>query len=374
MKNLALSSINQSKKKKILIVDDSPEAIIVLGSTLKNFYRRQVALSGEDALDLLESTDELPDLILLDVIMEGMNGFDFCEKLKTDSRFNEIPVIFISAVNETFDKVKAFEIGGVDYIIKPFQREEVMARIKTQLKLNCLQKEIGRHNKNLTQLLVDKTEEIGNSQMATVFALAKVAESRDDVTGKHLIRVKAGCQLIAGRLSTHSEYSKMINIEYLYNIEKASLLHDIGKVGIRDNVLLKSEKLSNEEFEDIKMHTEIGAKILDEVYGAYTGNNLMKVGREIARSHHEKWDGSGYPDGLIGEEIPLSARIVALVDAYDALRSQRPYKEAFTHAKSQEIILRGCGKHFDPFVVELFLECEKKFEAYYEKENLLLHV
>jgi len=267
MNNLAFASIDQSPKKKILIIDDSPEAISVLGSALPKYYRRQVAVSGEDALDLLESTDELPDLILLDVMMEGMNGFEFCKKLKKDSRYNEIPVIFISALNDTFDKVKAFEIGGVDYIIKPFQREEVMARIKTHLKLDCLQKEIGMQNENLTQLVVDKLEEIKKSQMATVFALAKLAESRDDVTGKHLIRVKAGCRLIAGRLSTHAEYSKMINVEYLYNIEKASLLHDIGKVGIRDNVLLKSEKLSFEEFEDIKKHTEIGAKILDEVYG-----------------------------------------------------------------------------------------------------------
>lgn len=351
--------------KKILIVDDSPEAIEVLGSALPKHYKRQVALSGEKAIKLLDTSEELPDLILLDVLMSGMDGYEVCRHLKKDERLKDIPVIYLSALTDTKDKVKAFEQGGVDYIEKPFQLEEVRARVDTHLKLRFFQKQLETYNNNLKQMVEEKVKEISESQMATIFALAKLAETRDKDTGDHLKRMQLFCRLMAENLSIHSKYKDRINVEFIGNLQKASPLHDIGKVGIRDVILLKPGKLTSEEFEEMKQHTSLGANTLEEVYQEYPGNYFIKIGIEIARSHHEKWDGSGYPDGLCGDEIPLSAQIVALVDVYDALRSKRVYKEAYSNENTRGIIIQESGKHFDSSIVEVFLELEQEFDKAY---------
>ena len=356
---------NDIAHSRILIVDDSPEAIEMLSHALPRHCRRQAALSGEKALRLLETSQELPDLILLDVMMPGMDGFEVCRHLKNDDRLRGIPVIYLSALTDTGDKVKAFDQGGVDYIEKPFELEEVRSRVETHLKLHHLQKEIEAYNVNLKQMVEEKVKEISESQTATIFALAKLAESRDTDTGDHLKRIQVFCRLIADTLSRHSKYQDRINADYIENLQKASPLHDIGKVGIRDAILLKPGKLSPEEFEEMKRHTVIGADTLKEVYHKYPGNYFIKIGIEIAQSHHEKWDGSGYPDGLCEEQIPLSARIMALADVYDALRSKRVYKEAFPHEKAREIILQGSGKHFDAQIVEAFTFHEQAFDDAY---------
>jgi putative two-component system response regulator len=356
---------NSIIKWKILIVDDSPEAIDVLGNALPRHYRRQAALSGEKAIKLLEPGKELPDLILLDVMMPGMDGYEVCKHFKSDERLKDIPVIYLSALTDIKDKVKAFEQGGVDYIEKPFQLEEVRARVDTHLKLRFYRKELEDHINNLEQMVQDKVKEISESQMATIFALAKLAESRDADTGDHLKRVQVFCRLIAEKLRMDINHNNSINAEYVDNLQKASPLHDIGKVGIRDAVLLKPGKLTPEEFEEMKAHTAIGAKTLEEVYQRYSNNQFIKIGIEIARSHHEKWDGSGYPDGLRTEQIPLSARIMALADVYDALRSKRIYKDAYSHEKALKIIVLDSGKHFDPSVTEAFLKVEQEFEWTY---------
>ena len=351
---------NNIISKKILIVDDSPEAIEVLGNALPRDYKRQVALSGEKAIKLLTTSKDLPDLILLDVMMPGMDGYEVCRYLKNDDRFKEIPVIYLSALTDTKDKVKAFEQGGVDYIEKPFQIEEIRARVDTHLKLRSFQKELELYNSNLKEMVGEKVKEISESQMATIFSLAKLAEARDKDTGDHLTRIQIFCRLIAERLSMDSKYKSRINADFIDNLQKASPLHDIGKVGIRDAILLKPGKLTTEEFEEMKKHTLIGADTLEEVYQNYPGNYFIKTGIEIARSHHEKWDGSGYPDGLCGEEIPLSARIMALADVYDALCSKRVYKEAYSEKESRSIILQESGKHFDPLIIKTFMESEQK--------------
>ena len=211
----------------------------------------------------------------------------------------------------------------------------------------------------------EKVKEITDSQIATIFALAKLAESRDNDTGDHLKRVQFFCRLLAEKLSKHSKYRDRINEDFIENLQRASPLHDIGKVGIKDAILLKPGKLTPEEFEEMKLHTSIGANTLKQVYQEYPGNYFVKIGIEIAQSHHEKWDGSGYPEGLCGDGIPLSARIMALVDVYDALRSKRVYKEAYSNEKSREIIMQGNGKQFDSLVVEAFLEYEQEFEEVY---------
>ena len=354
---------------KILIVDDSPEAIEVLSSVLPNNCKCQVALSGEKAIELLERSEELPDLILLDVMMPGMDGYEVCGHLKKDKRCKEIPVIYLSALADTKDKVKAFIQGGVDYIEKPFQLEEVRARIATQLTLRFLQKELELHNQNLQQMVEEKVKEISESQMAMIYALAKLAESRDEDTGNHLKRVQIFCKLLAEKLSEHPQYIGKMSPEFINSLELASPLHDIGKVGIRDGILLKPGKLLPEEFEEMKEHTTIGANTLEEVYQNYPNNYFIRTGIEIARYHHEKWDGSGYPEGLRGNEIPLSAQIMALVDVYDALRSKRVYKEAYTHEKTCTIIMKGREKHFNSLIVDTFLACDQEFKRVYEQHE-----
>ncbi|MEI7885364.1 MAG: HD domain-containing phosphohydrolase [Clostridia bacterium] len=355
------------KNVKILIVDDSPEEIDVLGSILPVNCICQIALNGEKALQLLSDAKILPDLVLLDVIMPGMGGYEVCKRIKGDAKLKNIPIIFVSALGEAFDKVKAFELGGVDYITKPFQCEEVRARINTQLNLHNLQQQLAEANKSLSIKLDERTEEVIDAQMATIYALAKLAESRDDDTGGHLERVQNGCRLLAAELSKKAEYKNILTAEVISVIEKASLLHDIGKVGIKDSILLKPGKLTDTEFEEIKKHTLIGEKTLSEVVDKYPQNKFTKTGFEIARSHHEKWNGKGYPDGLAGEAIPIAARIVALADAYDAIRTKRPYKEALSHEISRNIIIKDSGSHFDPTVVEGFLACEQEFIAMYNE-------
>ena len=353
---------NSTLSKKILIVDDSPEAIEVLGNALPREYMRQVALSGEKAIRILETSETLPDLILLDVMMPGMDGYEVCRHLKKNQRFRDIPVIYLSALTDTMDKVKAFEQGGVDYIEKPFQLEEIRARVDTHLKLRFFQKELEIYNNKLKQMVEEKVKEISESQMATIFSMAKLAEARDKDTGDHLMRIQIFCRLIAERLSMDTRYQSRINEDFIENLQKASPLHDIGKVGIRDAILLKPGKLTSEEFEEMKQHTSIGANTLEEVYRNYPNNYFIKTGIDIARSHHEKWDGSGYPDGLQGEEIPLSARIMALVDVYDALRSKRVYKEAYSKEATRDIIVRESGKHFDPLLVDIFILSEQEID------------
>lgn len=357
---------DEKRKTKVLIVDDDPETIDILGNTLPKDFRRQFALSGEKALEILASSDDLPDLILLDVMMPGMDGYKVCRTIKLDERLKDIPIIFISAIDETFDKVKAFAFGGVDYITKPFQREEVMARILTHLRLYFLQKEFTQSNKNLKAMIDQKTVDIIESQMATIYALAKLAESRDDDAGGHLERVRLACGLIAEKLKNNSKYKEILTSDNIENIQKASLLHDIGKLGIVDSILLKPGKLSEEEFDEVKKLILLGANVLKEEYLNYPTNIFTKTVIEIVRHQHEKWDGSGYPDKLMADAIPLTARIVAVADAYDTLRTKRPYKDPKSHEDTKKILISDKGTHFDPMIIEAFLECETKFIELYK--------
>lgn len=345
----------------VLIVDDTPVNLQVLATMLKKFGMKVRPLpSGKFALQAAQAAP--PDLILLDIMMPDMDGYEVCRHLKENEALKDIPVIFLSALSDTRDKVEAFRAGGVDYIVKPFQFEEVMARVETHLKLRRLRVELARRNQHLEELVREQVREISDSQMTTIFALAKLAESRDNDTGKHLERVQEFCRLLASGLGGRGPYKAGITEEFIENIFHASPLHDIGKVGIPDSILLKPGKLSQDEFEIMKTHTSLGADTLEAVRSKYPRNAFINLGIAIARYHHEKWDGSGYPDGLEGEEIPLGARIMAVADVYDALRSKRCYKQAFSHEKSCEIIFSGSGAHFDPTIIEAFKELMDQFE------------
>ena len=348
------------EKSSIMVVDDTPANLKLLDDMLRRRGYRVLAFPRGD-LALKAVAKIQPDLILLDIMMPGMDGFEVCRRLKADETTREIPVLFISALNETTDKLKAFSVGGVDYVTKPFQFEEVQARVETHLKLRRLQHEMERYNRELENLVREKVKEIYESQMATIFALAKLAERRDDETGKHVERTRTFCRLLAENLRQNGHYGEIIDSAYIETIFRTAPLHDIGKVGIPDNILLKPGRLTKGECEVMKTHAAIGAQTLESVRRQYPQNDFIRVGVAIARSHHEKWDGSGYPDGLAGEAIPLCARIMALADVYDALRSKRPYKDPFDHERSCQIIAEGAGSHFDPLVAKAFMSMNEKF-------------
>lgn len=361
--------MNNTSKSTIMVVDDTPANLRLLEEMLHGQGHRTLMFpSGAMALKALARKQ--PDLILLDILMPEMNGFEFCQKLKEDREMKKIPIIFLSALSDTESKVKAFSVGGVDYITKPFQFEEVKARVTTHLQLRKMQVESEHHSLHLEDLVQEKIKEVSDSQLATIFAVSKLAESRDDETGRHIERTRTFCKVLAEQLLNHPRDAAQLSPAFVENIYHASPLHDIGKVGIMDNILLKPGRLTAEEFEIMKSHTHIGANTLQTVLSKYPNNTFLNMGIDIARSHHEKWDGSGYPDGLAGEEIPLSARIMALADVYDALRSRRPYKEPFSHHKSFDIIMEGAGQHFDPVVIEAFTTLESEFANIPANESL----
>ena len=277
--------------------------------------------------------------------------------------------IYISANTETMDKVNAFAIGGVDYITKPFQFDEVEARVETHLKIRRLQLEIEALNSSLQVRVREQVKEISDSQIATIVALAKLAESRDEDTGNHIFRVQRYSGALVRQLADEGIFGALIDDLFVETIFHASALHDIGKVGISDNILLKPGQFTPEEFEVMKSHTTLGADTLAAVVENYPNNALVRMGVQVARSHHERWDGSGYPDGLAGEAIPLAARIVLVADRYDALRTRRPYKPAFDAAKTSAILTEGDGRsnpdHLDPRVLTAFRHVAPKFEAIY---------
>lgn len=345
---------------KILIVDDNETNLKILSLILsKDGYNVHTTKLPENVPNILEIFS--PHLILLDINMPKKSGFDLCRELKFSEQFKNIPIIFISALSDSQDIVKGFNMGAIDYITKPFKSEEVRARIATHLKITQLQEELKIQNLNLEKRVQEQVQEIANTQMAIIFSLAKLAQSRDDDTGLHLERVQEYCGLLAEELKNNSCYSNIISDNFITSIKEASPLHDIGKVGISDNILLKPGKLTDEEFEIMKTHTTIGYNTLKEVNEKFGNNAFIETGMLIARHHHERFDGNGYPDRLSGQNIPLAARIMAIADVYDALRSKRIYKDAFSQEKSISIILEGKGSQFDPIIVDAFLRIADKF-------------
>lgn len=345
---------------KVLVVDDSEESLEMICEILEaQGYRPIRHQEAETAIR--EAVVDPPDVILLDAVMPGVDGYTACRRLREVDALRSVPIIFVSGVHEPFEKVKAFRLGAVDYLTKPFHSEEIEARIATHLRMSRLQRRTEEHADGLSQIVEEKVREISDSQMALIFALAKLSESRDDETGKHMERIQAFCRLLADRLRGKPGFAAQIDGTFLANLICASPLHDIGKVGIEDRILRKPGRLTPEEFEIMKRHSVIGAETLEAVRQKYPGNEFVRMGIEIARSHHERWDGTGYPDGLAGTAIPLSARIMGLADVYDALRSKRHYKEGFPHAKAVAIIREERGTHFDPDVADAFLENDAAF-------------
>ncbi|MBR1942742.1 HD domain-containing protein [bacterium] len=346
--------------KKILIVDSSeqnlnelrkilePEGYVVITQTDPMTVRAAIIISS-------------PDLIIMGTDFSDFDGLDLCERIKKDKLIQTMPIIINSSVRDENKIARAFEIGAVDFITKPYHAGELKARVSTHINLYALKTQLEEKNKQLETTVEEQSKTITEMQMATIFSLAKLAQSRDDDTGKHLERVQKYCYALATELSKGSPYKNIVTKEYIKDIVYACPLHDIGKVAIPDAILLKPGKLTDEEFAEMKKHTIYGAETLNEVYERFGSNDFIKMGIDIAKYHHERWDGKGYPEGLSGENIPLSARIMAIADVYDALSSRRAYKDAFPHKKCAEIIMEGKNTQFDGILVDAFVNIQDEF-------------
>ncbi len=356
-----------AKPAHILIVDDQEPNRILLADLVSSLghtpFLADTGLSG------IEQLRKQPmDLVLLDIMMPVMDGFEVLERIRTDHALRHMPVIVVSGVDTMDSVLRCTEAGADDYLIKPFNPSMLKARIDACLVKKRLhdaemeyQRRIEHYNEDLAEQVQIQLAELSAAQRSTIFALSKLAESRDNETGEHLDRMCEYVKVIAEELSKIPKYSHVIDTAYINNIYAAAPLHDVGKVGIPDNILLKPGKLTSEEFEIMKRHTSIGADTLRAVLKEHPRNEFIRLGIEIAESHHERWDGAGYPNGLVGDEIPLAGRILAVADVYDALTSKRCYKEAFTHERSFNIICEGQGSHFDPEIVNAFCRVEQRF-------------
>ncbi|WP_415888724.1 two-component system response regulator [Neptuniibacter sp. SY11_33] len=344
------------EKPTVLVVDDTPDNLALMSALLKEHYRVKVSNSGSKALDIANSATP-PDLILLDIMMPEMDGYDVCKRLKETANTAEIPIIFLTAKTESRDETKGLALGAVDYLTKPVNPEILMARVSNHLQLKAQKDFLADKNEFLEKEVRRRTQEVTMVQDVTILILASLAETRDSDTGNHIRRTQFYIRALAEKLRFLPKYSELLTDAYIDVLFKSAPLHDIGKVGIPDHILLKPGPFEDDEFEIMKSHTTLGKEAIEQAEAQLGVEvDFLKVAKEIAYSHQEKWDGSGYPEALKGEEIPLSARLMAIADVYDALISKRVYKNAMSHEQAVAIIEEGRGNHFDPELVDCFIE------------------
>ena len=347
----------------VLVVDDTPDNLSLMSGLLRDLYRVKVANNGERALKIAQ-TDPLPDLILLDIMMPGMDGYEVCRRLKQDAVTRDIPVIFLTALAEVEDERKGLEMGAVDYITKPISPPIVLARVKNHLALKASADFLRDKAQYLEGEVAKRTREIMAIQDVTILAMASLAETRDSDTGNHIRRTQFYVKALAEELRKNPKYAAQLSDHVIAMLFKSAPLHDIGKVGIPDRILLKPGRLDEAEFAIMQKHAGLGRDAIqsaEDQLGMQV--EFLTTAKEIAFCHQEKWDGSGYPQGLVGEAIPLSARLMALADVYDALICRRIYKEPMSHDEAARIIVAGKARHFDPDVVDAFLARQEEFQA-----------
>jgi putative two-component system response regulator len=299
-----------------------------------------------------------------------MDGYEVLSTLKQNPRFQKIPIIFLTALTEIENKTRGFQLGAVDYITKPFEVLEVQARVKTHLSLVLASQELEQQNQILEQKVLERTRELAQTQDVTIHSLASLAETRDNETGGHILRTQHYVKLLSQHLAQKKIYKDQLDKTTIDLFFKSAPLHDIGKVGVPDAILLKPGKLTDQEFEIMKNHARLGYEALlkaEEAFEMQGKPSFLRHARDIALTHHEKWNGRGYPQGLSETDIPLSGRLMAVADVYDALISKRVYKAAFSHKEAVEIIAQGKGEHFDPELVDAFLALSAEFQRIKQK-------
>lgn len=347
----------------ILVVDDTPDNLTLMSGLLRDFYRVKVAINGQSALEIVRG-EHKPDLILLDIMMPGLSGYDVIRELKTSPATRDIPVIFLTALSATEDEKKGLDLGAADYITKPISPSIVLARVKAQLQNKAVADFLRDQNAYLEAEVGRRTREISAIQDVTILAMASLAETRDSDTGNHIRRTQLYVRALAEKLKTHPRFGYYLSDSMIELLYKSAPLHDIGKVGIPDRILLKPGRLTEEEFEIMKTHTALGRDaIVHAEWKLGMQVDFLNCAKEIAYGHQEKWDGSGYPEGLSGEDIPIAARLMAVADVYDALISRRVYKDGMAHEQAVAIIAEGSGKHFDPEMVDAFMELHDEFRS-----------
>lgn len=355
--------LNFSEKSTVLVVDDTPDNLSLISGLLKDDYKVKVANGGEKALKIAQS-DSPPDLILLDIMMPDMDGYQVCRHLKADPRTRDIPVIFLTAKVEVEDEKRGLELGAVDYLTKPVSPPIVMARVKNHLALKAHTDFLRDKSEYLEVEVAKRTREVMAIQDVTILTMASLAETRDSDTGNHIRRTQFYVKALAEHLRDNRRFSATLTDTYISLLFKSAPLHDIGKVGIPDRILLKPGRFTPDEFEIMKTHTTLGKEAIEHAEKQLGMKvEFLEMAKEIAYGHQEKWDGSGYPEGIGGDDIPISARLMALADVYDALISRRVYKEGMSHEKAVQIIIEGKGSHFDPDMVDAFVSIQDDFRA-----------
>jgi len=355
--------LNLIAKKTILLVDDSPDNLVLMNDLLKDLYKVKIANSGEKALRIA-ATGQPPDLVLLDVMMPEMDGHEVCRRLKADPALCDIPVIFLTAKSEVDDEKLGLDLGAVDYITKPISPPITLSRVRNHLLLKDHADFLRDKNDFLEQEVQARTQEVAAIQDVTILAMASMAETRDQETGNHIRRTQFYVKALAEKLKDHPRFKAVLTETYINLLFKSAPLHDIGKVGIPDRILLKPGRFEPHEFEIMKTHTTLGRDAIEHAERSLgMPVPFLSIAKEIAYSHQEKWDGSGYPEGLAGEAIPVSGRLMAVADVYDALISRRVYKEGMPHEKAVQILIDGRGKHFDPDMLDAFIELQDEFRA-----------
>ncbi|ARJ65418.1 two-component system response regulator [Magnetospirillum sp. ME-1] len=346
----------------ILVVDDTPDNLKLMSGLLKDLYRVKIANSGEKALTIAAG-EAPPDLILLDIMMPGLDGYEVCRRLKADRATRDIPVIFLTAMSASEDEEAGLKLGAVDYVTKPINPAVVLARVETHLKLKASADFLKDKNDYLEAEVARRTRELAAIQDVTILAMASLAETRDSDTGNHIRRTQHYVRLLAEKLKDHPRFAATLDDVTIDMLFKSAPLHDIGKVGIPDRILLKPGRFEPHEFEIMKTHTTLGRDAIEHAERSLgTPVQFLAMAKEIAYGHQEKWDGSGYPQGIGGDHIPVSARLMAVADVYDALISRRVYKDGMPHEKAVAIIAEGAGSHFDPDIVETFLALQDQFK------------
>ena len=351
-----------SEKPTILVVDDTPDNLVLMGQILDKQYTVKIANRGDKVLKII-TADHPPDLILLDIMMPGMDGYEVCRRIKANPEISDIPVIFLTARSNPEDEAYGLELGACDYITKPISPPILLARIKTHITMRQAQKLLIDQNGFLESEVKRRSEEVDLIQDITVHTLASLAETRDNDTGHHIRRTQNYVRILAEYLRTHPRFRDYLDDDKTINLLfKSAPLHDIGKVGIPDHILLKPGRLTADEFHIMKTHATLGRDaILQAEKELGKEIPFLLFAKEIAYGHHEKWDGSGYPQGLKGDEIPVSARLMALADVYDALISRRVYKLGMPYEEARKIIIDGRATHFDPDIVDAFIAVEHQF-------------